>query len=68
MSFLVTEITVKNAFSARAHDHARKNGMTILGGTHYSTEKFACIAMVDYFKKACLDAEFIPDLPVMEDE
>lgn len=63
----VTGVTVKNDFSAAAHEFAQKNGINILWGSHYSTEKFACISMVDYFKKLWLDAEFIEENPLMED-
>ncbi|MBN2052576.1 Nif3-like dinuclear metal center hexameric protein [Candidatus Woesearchaeota archaeon] len=50
-----------------AHEFAKKNKINIIGATHYSTEKFACIAMVDYFKKLGLKAEFVPDKPDFED-
>ena len=35
--------------------------------THYSTEKFACIALCDYFEELGLNCEFIEDNPVLED-
>lgn len=63
----ITGITIKNNHSKEAHEFAEKHGINILGGTHYSTEKFACINMCDYFKKAGLPSEFIEDKPVMED-
>jgi len=63
----VTGITAKNDHSKKAHEFAKKHRINILGGTHYSTERFACISMVDYFKKFGLPAEFIEDKPVMED-
>ncbi|OGI11587.1 hypothetical protein A3K64_01710 [Candidatus Micrarchaeota archaeon RBG_16_36_9] len=63
----VTGITVKNDHSQKAHDFSKENKINVLGGTHYSTEKFACIAMADYFKKIGLTSEFIEDKPVMED-
>ena len=63
----VTGITVKNNHSKKAHEFAEKYRINILGGTHYSTERFACISMVDYFKKMGLPSEFIEDKPVMED-
>lgn len=40
---------------------ARANNISIVGGTHYSTEKFACIAICDYFKKLKLPAKFLED-------
>ena len=63
----VTGITAKNNHSKTAHEFLEKNKINVLGGTHYSTEKFSCIAMVDYFKKIGLAAEFVEDKPVMED-
>lgn len=63
----VTGITILNDHSRKAHDYARQNKINILGGTHYSTEKFACIAMLGYFKKLGLSADFILDKPVFED-
>jgi putative NIF3 family GTP cyclohydrolase 1 type 2 len=63
----VTGITIKNEHSQKVHEFAKKNKINVLGGTHYSTEKFACQSMVDYFKKAGLPAEFIDDQPAMED-
>lgn len=62
-----TGITAKTEYSKKAHDFAEKNKINILGGTHYSTEKFACEAMIPYFEKIGLSAEFIADEPVMED-
>lgn len=63
----VTGITAKNNNSKKAHDFAEMHKINLLGGTHYSTEKFACIAMVSYFKKLGLPSEFIEDKPIMED-
>lgn len=63
----VTGITIKNPHSQKAHDYAEKNNINLLGGTHYSTETFACKAMTEYFKKKGLPSEFIKGEPVMED-
>jgi len=38
-----------------------------LGGTHYSTEKFACKKMCKYFEEKGLPARFIEGEPVMAD-
>lgn len=51
----------------KSHEYAKKKRINIIGATHYSTEKFACIAMLDYFKKQGLEAEFIPDKPDLND-
>ncbi len=63
----VTGITVLNDFSRKAHDFARENRINLLGGTHYSTEKFACIKMCTYFRKLGIQAEFVTDKPGMKD-
>jgi putative NIF3 family GTP cyclohydrolase 1 type 2 len=63
----LTGVSLLNDHSRASHEYARANKINILGGTHYSTEKFACIAMCDYFKKLGLPCEFIEDIPVMED-
>jgi len=63
----ITGITVKDLHYAGAHHFAKRNKINILGGTHYSTEKFACMAMCGYFKKLGLPSEFIEDDPVIED-
>jgi len=63
----ITGITVRNAHSEKAHSYAAQNGISILGGTHYSTEKPACQAMCNYFVKLGIPAEFIEDIPVFED-
>jgi putative NIF3 family GTP cyclohydrolase 1 type 2 len=67
INVLVTGITVKNDYTKKAHEFAEKHKINILGGTHYSTERFACISMVDYFKKLGLPSEFLEDEPIMED-
>ena len=64
---LVTGITLKNDVSAEAHEFAKKNRINIFGGTHYSSEKFACMAMCGYFEKLGLPAEFLDDEPCFED-
>jgi len=63
----ITGITAKNNHSAEPHKFAEENKINILGGTHYSTEKFACMAMCDYFNKLGLPSEFVDDKPVLED-
>jgi putative NIF3 family GTP cyclohydrolase 1 type 2 len=67
INIMVTGITARSAHSEPNHKFAEEHKINILGGTHYSTETFACIAMVGYFKKLGLPAEFISDKPVMED-
>lgn len=63
----LTGVTILNDHSRPAHEFAKEKRINVLGGTHYSTEKFACIAMCYYFKKLGLPYEFIDDTPAMED-
>lgn len=49
------------------HDEARRQGVNILGGTHYSTEMFAPRAMARFFARFCLDTAFVADAPNMLD-
>ncbi len=49
------------------HRIAKENKINLVGATHYSTEKYACIAMVDYFKSLGMEAEYIEGTPCMED-
>ena len=49
--------------AVEAHEAAKAYGINIISGTHYSTEKFACIKMVKYFKKIGLPCEFVEDTP-----
>jgi putative NIF3 family GTP cyclohydrolase 1 type 2 len=65
----LTGVTFHNNYqpSVRAHEIAKENGINLIGGTHYSTEKFACIKMLEYFEKQKLSAEFLEDEPDMGD-
>ncbi|MFH1385955.1 MAG: Nif3-like dinuclear metal center hexameric protein [Patescibacteria group bacterium] len=67
INVFITGIAAKNDHSKKAHDFAKENKINILGGTHYSTEKFACMAICEYFKKLGLLSEFIVGESVMED-
>jgi len=49
------------------HRVAKESGINVVGATHYSTEKFACMAMVDYFARLGIEAEFIEGKPCTED-
>mgnify|MGYP000116935024 FL=1 len=41
------------------HRIAKTNGISVIGATHYSTERFACIAMAEYFQKLGPEAVFL---------
>ena len=49
------------------HEEARRWGVSILGGTHCSTEMFAPRSLAPFFKELGLDTQYIPDEPNMED-
>jgi len=67
LNTFVTGISSKSDYSKKAHIYAEKNGINILGGTHYSTEKFACMELCKYFRRLGVPSLFIRDKPVMED-
>jgi len=49
------------------HRIARENKINLVGATHYSTEKFACMAIAKYFAGLGIEADFIEGAPCMED-
>ena len=52
---------------ARNHAAAKEHGVTLVGGTHYSTEKFAPMEMVKFFEGLGLACEFIPETPRLQE-
>jgi len=67
VNVLVSGVAVNNAYSAAVHQLEKENNVNLLGATHYSSEKYACMAMCRYFEKLGLRAEFIEDIPCLED-
>jgi len=67
INVLVSGLSVENSYSTEAHKLEKEHGINLIGGTHYSSEKFACIAMCKYFNNLGLDSEFVPDKPCLED-
>jgi putative NIF3 family GTP cyclohydrolase 1 type 2 len=53
--------------SIEAHETAKRLYVNILVGTHYSTEKFACMNMVRYFNQLGVPSEFVEDEPDFND-
>ena len=49
------------------HDKCKSHGINVIAATHYSTEKFACIAVLKIFENLGLPSEFIEDNPSFED-
>jgi len=51
----------------QAHDFAKEKKINIIGATHYSTEKFACIEMIKFFEQYGIESRFLDDIAVLED-
>lgn len=64
---LITGITVKNVTSSDTHELEKNNCINVLGGTHYSTEKFACQKICIYFEKLGISSTFIEGEPIYQD-
>ena len=59
-----TGMTTKQVpWIARIHEAARAAGVSLIGGCHYSTEKYAPMEMVKFFESLGLEAEFIEETP-----
>ena len=67
VNVLISGLSVNNAYALSAHELEKEHGINLLGGTHYSSEKFGCIAMCEYFKKLGLASEFVEGKPCFED-
>ena len=67
INVLISGLSLNNKYSAGAHELEKEHKINLLGGTHYSSEKFACMAICKYFDKLGLDAEFVSDVPCLED-
>ncbi|HAK43994.1 MAG TPA: hypothetical protein DCM59_16520 [Clostridium sp.] len=67
VNVLITGISVNNESYSEVHELEQKSCINVLGGTHYSTEKFACQKMCDYFEKLGITSTFIEGKPVYED-
>ncbi|MEG0307513.1 MAG: Nif3-like dinuclear metal center hexameric protein [Clostridium sp.] len=67
INILITGITTNNESYSEVHKLEQKECINVLGGTHYSTEKFACKKMCTYFEKLELVSTFIEGEPVYED-
>jgi putative NIF3 family GTP cyclohydrolase 1 type 2 len=67
VNILITGISVNNKDYSGVHELEQRNRINVLGGTHYSTEKFACQKMCSYFEKLGLNSVFIEGEPVYED-
>jgi putative NIF3 family GTP cyclohydrolase 1 type 2 len=64
---LITGVTILNGRSRETHEFEKANGINVLGGTHYTTEKYAPMKMCGYFNGLGLPSEFIGDEPDFND-
>jgi putative NIF3 family GTP cyclohydrolase 1 type 2 len=64
---LITGVTIVNNYSRETHEFEKANRINVLGGTHYSTEKYAPMEMCKYFNEFGLPSEFIDDEPDLFD-
>ena len=64
---LITGVTIVNNYSRETHKFEKANHINVLGGTHYSTEKYAPMEMCKYFDDLGLPSEFIDDEPDLFD-
>lgn len=67
IKILVTGVTIVNDYSKDVHRLEKEYRINVLGGTHYSSEKFAPMKMCKYFEYLGLPAEFIEDTPKLYD-
>ncbi len=67
IKILITGVTIVNEHSEKSHKLEKENYINLLGGTHYSTEKFAPMKMCKYFSNLGLPTEFIEDEPNLYD-
>ena len=64
---LITGVTLVNDHSREIHAVEKEKGINLLGGTHYSSEKYAPMEMCGYFGDLGLPSEFIEDEPSLYD-
>jgi len=67
IKILITGVTIVNEHSEKSHKLEKENYINLLGGTHYSTEKFAPMEMCKYFSNLGLPTEFVEDEPNLYD-
>jgi len=66
----ITGVTMTNPDyepSLRFHEICQENKINVIAATHYSTEKFACIAIQKFFEELGVPSEFLEDDPSFED-
>ena len=62
----ITGVTRKNPDwepSLKFHEVCEEHRINVIAATHYSTEKFACIAILKFFESLALPSKFVEDSP-----
>jgi len=67
VKILITGVTLVNKWSKGTHEYEKNKCINLLGGTHYSSEKFALMEICKYFNDLGLQSEFINDEPNLFD-
>ena len=60
---MITGVTIVNGYSQGIHAFEGAKCINMLGGTHYSTEKYVPIKMCSCFHALGLPCQFIDDAP-----
>ena len=66
----ITGVTKKNPDwepSLKFHEMCEEHRINVIAATHYSTEKFACIAVQKFFETLGVSNEFVEDEPLFDD-
>jgi putative NIF3 family GTP cyclohydrolase 1 type 2 len=66
----ITGVTRKNPAwepGLRFHEICKENRINVIAATHYSTEKFACMAVLKFFETLEMPSEFVEDSPSFQD-
>ncbi|MHA1949836.1 MAG: Nif3-like dinuclear metal center hexameric protein [Candidatus Thorarchaeota archaeon] len=66
----ITGVTYKNPDwepGLKFHEICKDNKINVIAATHYSTEKFACIAVQEFFERLGIPSKFVEDEPNFDD-
>ncbi len=67
INVLITGISTNRGSFLEVHELEQQHRINVVGGTHYSTEKFSCQKICNYFENLGLVSTFIKGEPVFED-
>ena len=66
-AFITGVTNAENPWVTDLHTQAKKYRINLIGGTHYSTEKFAPMAMCHYFSALGLSSQFLAETPQLSE-